>query len=94
MADAEAYFDRLRVAAADSIERDGQRWYPAWQVCTALQLNYDRTLKAVRPADKITLRRQRRYVLENVTYFSRRGVEAAIMLKGGLPRGRMLEALA
>lgn len=74
---------------------DGQRWYKAWDICIALRLNYDRAKRLVRAEDKRTVvTRQRRFHDEKHLYFSRRGVEAAIAIKGGLPRARMLEALA
>ena len=89
------YFDRLKEATTyHQIERDGKKWYSAWHVCTALQYNYKTALRMVLADDKLTTHRMGLRGIRNATYFSPRGVEAVIMLKGGLPRKHMLEALA
>lgn len=89
------YLDRLKRATEHRIERDGAVWYSAWHVCTALRYNYDEAKKYVLPGDKLTVRSNSRLEgIKNTLYFSPRGVEAVICLKGGLPRKRMLEALA
>jgi len=92
---AEDYKGRIARAAGTAIRDDGGvAWYLARDMCQALCLDYISNLPRIRKENK-----WRRYVYQPgwrskwVLYLNRAGVETLIMLRGGLPRAELLEAL-
>ena len=90
------YKKRLSAAAAyDTITDtpDGRPWYRLDAICRALQLDTEKALRSVRREYKHTVWVSRWPMQRRRSYLSRTGVETLILLKGGLPRAEMLEAL-
>lgn len=92
----EAYKARLARAAETAITDtpDGRPWYPARAVCRALCLDADKVFPKIRRDYKYTVTVScGRYQRDRRLYLSRAGVETLILIKGGLPRAEMLDAL-